>query len=117
MEINNPYRSYGSPEDRAKSLLTHYLQVAKGEALDDDCVAEIGNIIDCILQAVERRSLEHKLKQERQSREFYERRSRELADMLEKVNSVIIDCLGDVPESVVEKLDPISDEIGGYFAD
>jgi hypothetical protein len=63
MQINNPYNSYGNPEERAKSLLCHYIQVAMGEPLNADCVSEIGDIIDCILEAVKQTTPEYQIRQ------------------------------------------------------
>ena len=51
----NPYSSYGNKRERAKALLAHYLLLLARDQpqveLHQDCLKEIGDIVDCIIAA------------------------------------------------------------------
>ena len=54
----NPYSSYGGKRERAKALLAHYLMLLARDQphlqLDGDCLIEIGDIVDCIIAAIQK---------------------------------------------------------------
>lgn len=50
---------------KAQGLLRHYIQVAHGDRLDADCIAEIGDIVDFIIEASVQAALEAHDKRER----------------------------------------------------
>lgn len=50
---------------KAQGLLRHYIQVAHGDRLDADCIAEIGDIVDFIIEASVQAALEAHDKRDR----------------------------------------------------
>jgi RNAse (barnase) inhibitor barstar len=118
MHFNNPYSSVSSdPAERAKSLLCHYFQLAWGESLSDDGISEVADIVDCIIQTVEQRTVEYRLKQLEQDMAYYKRQQKDLVALLEKASSVMIKSIyiDSCPQEVINLLDNMSNEISAYL--
>ena len=117
----NPFNSYGKPEEKAKSLLFHYIEVAKGSELGSDCHQEIGEIIDCILEAVEARTPEYRLNRLEKSLSYLKNKVKESTEKLEKTQLLLIELgsqnLEAIPEELREKIVQLDDELSDYLSD
>ena len=114
--MRNPYNGYSSDKtERAKSLLCHYFQISNGDSLDEDCCTEIGEIVDCILEAVEQRSTEYKLRQAETSLKYVERDNRDMTELLKKASSLLEVIASEVTLNLSENPNNLHKEIEGYF--
>jgi hypothetical protein len=114
----NPYNSYRSTEERAKCLLANYFEVTANSPLSRDNYAEIGEIVDCILKAVEERSTEYRLKRLEENVSSLKRSLRQAVGYLEKAQDILIG-LGseELDEDLKEKVVSLDGEISDFLSD
>ena len=114
--MRSPYNSYSSDKaERAKSLLCHYFQVSNADSLDEDCCTEIGEIVDCILEALTQRSTEYKLRQAESKLKYAEQDNRDMTELLKKASSLLEVMASEVTLNLSENANDLHKEIEYYL--
>lgn len=117
--MQNPYSSYRSPEEAAKSLLFHYFQLVS-PVLDGDNASEIGQIVDSILAAVEQRTVEWRLKNLEEQVESLDRGLKQANQLLAECHKSIV-AAGEAPDEECAQMCitplTLAEKLAEYFAE
>lgn len=98
--------------------MIHYFQLAGG-CTDSDNAAEIADIIDCILKAVEQNTVDYRLKRLEENAVYYQREQKRLTAMLQKTFEVMVASMNveGIPQEAIDLLDGQAEEISSYLSD